>query len=78
MSEKKPVQRQNITPIDLSGILKDAPPGSWAAMSHDQTRLVASGNSIREAVDLARLNGESNPVLIRTPFAEEGITAGVK
>ena len=46
-------------------------------MSPDKSRLVASGNSIREADELARLHGEDNPVLIQMPFAEEGISAGV-
>jgi hypothetical protein len=75
MPEEKPTRRQPLAVRDLSGVLKDAPPGAWAALSRDWTRLVASGATMHEATDLARLNGENDPILIRTPFADEGLAA---
>jgi len=78
MSEQKPPQRQPMAPRDLSGALQDAPRGAWAAFSKDRTRVVASSESIEEAIRLAYLSGGSDPLLILVPPAEEGITAGVE
>jgi hypothetical protein len=76
MSEKKPVTGI-LVPRDLSAILKDAPLGAWVALSHDKTRIVATGDSIREATVLARSRGEGDPILFKMPLADEGLTAGV-
>ena len=46
MSGEKPATRESVVPRDLSGILKDAPLGAWVALSHDKTRIVATGDSI--------------------------------
>lgn len=76
MSEKKPSVK--IVPRDLSAILKDAPLGAWVALSHDKTRIVATGDSIRATTVLAHSRGEDDPILFKMPLAEEGLTAGVR
>jgi hypothetical protein len=65
-------------PRDLSIILKDAPPGAWVALSHDETRIVGTGNTIRAASYQAQLKGEKHPVLVKMPIEGEGIAAGVR
>lgn len=77
MSKKKPVISA-CTPRDLSSILKDAPPGAWVALSHDKTRIVGVGDSIKAASLQARLKGEAEPVLIRMPLEGEGLAASVR
>ena len=78
MSDKKPVQRECATPRDLSGLLRDAPPGAWVALSRDETRILGTGDSMRAAALQAQLKGEHNPVLIRMPLKGEGLAAGVR
>jgi hypothetical protein len=79
MSKKKAVKRQLSTQaIDLTGILKDAPPGAWVALSRDKTSIVGTGDSIRAATYQAQLKGESQPVLMRMPLEGEGLAAGVR
>jgi hypothetical protein len=78
MSESKPTSREFQAPRDLSGVLKEAPPGAWIALSVDKTRIVGTGDSIKAATLQALLNGEEGPILIRMPFEGEGLVAGVK
>jgi hypothetical protein len=78
MLGKKPVQRESASPRDLSGILRDAPPGAWVALSRDETRILGTGNSMRAAALQAQLHGEHNPVLIKMPLEGEGLAAGVR
>jgi hypothetical protein len=78
MSENKPTIREFKAPRDLSGVLKDAPPGAWVALSVDKTRIVGTGDSIKAATLQAHLSGEKGPVLIRMPLEGEGLVAGVK
>ena len=77
MSDKKK-PATGARPRDLSIVLKDAPPGAWVALSHDKTRIVGTGTSIRAAAFEAQLNGEGDPVLIKMPLEGEGSAAGVK
>jgi len=79
MSKKKPVKRELIAhPRDLSTVLRDAPPGAWVALSKDKTKIVGTGITMRAAAYQAQLNGEDEPVLIRTPLEDEGIAAAVR
>jgi len=48
-------------------ILKDAPPGSWIALSEDESRLVAVGATFQEAAEKAHSAGVSDPVITKTP-----------
>jgi hypothetical protein len=77
MGKKKRVSRETAI-RDLSALLKDSPPGAWVALSHDEKRIVGTAVSMQAAAYQAQLNGEREPVLVRTPLAEEGLAAGVR
>src|SRR5207302_10381895 len=76
--KKKPVSRQIPAVRDLSMLLKDSPPGAWVALSHDEKRIVGTAISMQAAAFQAQLNGEHNPILVRTPLTGEGLAAGVR
>jgi hypothetical protein len=48
-------------------LLREAPPNSWIALSSDESKCVAHGSTYAEAVAKAEQEGESDPVLIKTP-----------
>jgi hypothetical protein len=48
-------------------MLLGAKPNSWVALSGDESKVVGTGSTYREAVDVARQNGEEDPLLIKTP-----------
>jgi hypothetical protein len=50
-------------------LLESAPLDSWIALSADESRIVASGKTIREVVELCDKRGEANPTLLKTPEA---------
>jgi hypothetical protein len=77
MPGKKP-SNCAVGPRDLREVLKGAPPGAWAALSRDETRLLGHGATMQAAAYQAQLNGEQNPVLIRMPFEGEGVAAGTR
>lgn len=78
VAKKKPVRQQIPAVRDLSELLKDSPPGAWVALSHDETKIVGTAVSMQAAAFQAQLNGEREPVLVRTPLAGEGLAAGVR
>jgi hypothetical protein len=39
--------------------------GIWAAISSDQHRLVGTGQTVEEALQAAKADGEENPFLVR-------------
>ena len=55
-------------------LLNSAPADKWIALSHDETRIVAEGNTFAEVAEAAERAGESDPVLIQVP---ENWTPGV-
>ena len=48
-------------------LLRVAAPNSWIALAGDESRCVAYGATYAEAVANAEREGESDPVLIKTP-----------
>ncbi len=44
--------------------------GLWIAWNHGQTKIVASGRTLAEACEAARLAGEGDPVLAKVPNFE--------
>jgi len=48
-------------------LLRSAPMNSWIALSADETRIVAIGNTFMEADAIARKSGEKKFILTRTP-----------
>lgn len=49
-------------------LLRGMPPGTWAAISRDQERVVGTGATIEEATKAAKENGEEAPFIIRVPM----------
>ena len=47
--------------------LRSAPPNSWLAFSHDDERVVASGETLSEVTKQAELAGEPDPIITRIP-----------
>ncbi len=48
-------------------ILREAPPNSWIALSEDETQVVGRGSTYADALEAAKLHGEEDPLLIKTP-----------
>ena len=48
-------------------LLAGLPPGTWVAISEDQERIVGTGQSIEEALQQAKENGEKKPSIIGVP-----------
>jgi hypothetical protein len=41
--------------------------GKWIAWDHEQTKIVASGRTLAEAMEAAKLAGEKDPVMHKIP-----------
>jgi predicted metalloprotease len=48
-------------------LLAGLPPGTWAAISSDQERIVGTGQTVEQALAAAQKNGEDKPFLVRAP-----------
>jgi hypothetical protein len=48
-------------------LLAGIPPGTWVAISEDQEKVVATGETIELVMELARQNGHPHPFVIRIP-----------
>jgi Family of unknown function (DUF5678) len=49
-------------------LLESVPPGTWAATSEDQERVVGTGATIEEALHQAKQKGEMKPSIIGVPL----------
>lgn len=49
-------------------LLEGLPPGTWAAISEDQERLVGTGATIEEALRQAKEKGEKKPSIVGVPL----------
>jgi hypothetical protein len=56
-----------MSPKERVEVLKTAAPNSWLALSCDESRVVARGDSYSEAARMAAESGEKDPVLLKTP-----------
>jgi len=54
-------------PIDLTTILKNAPAGEWIALSRTENKIVGTGKTVAEAIQAAKSNGNSEPVVMKVP-----------
>lgn len=52
-------------------ILREAKPNSWLALSSDESRVAGRGDSFEQAIEDARKNGESDPLMIKVPESWE-------
>jgi hypothetical protein len=48
-------------------LLSGLAPGTWAAISSDQEKLVGTGLTVEQALESARVNGEDKPFMVRVP-----------
>ncbi len=56
-----------MNPEERAQMLLGAKAKSWVALSDDESKVVGTGSTYREAVGAARQNGEEDPLLIKTP-----------
>jgi hypothetical protein len=52
---------------ELSKLLSDIPRGAWVALSHDESRVVAYSQELKDAIRIANSRGEPDPVVTRVP-----------
>ena len=50
--------------------------GLWIAWNHAQTKIVASGKTLPEAVAAAERSGEEKPIFTKAPQAESRFVGG--
>jgi hypothetical protein len=55
-------------------LLQSAPLDKWIALSEDESKIVAVGDTFTEASDLSDAAGENDPVILKTPTAWEPIS----
>ena len=48
-------------------ILRRAPLNSWVALSPDESRIVAVGQTYAEVAKLSDAAGEADPIILKTP-----------
>jgi len=54
---------------DMTAVLRGAPVDKWIALSVDQTRIVADGNTPAEAIKAAEAKGETDAFVMKVPPA---------
>ncbi len=54
-------------PSNLSDILKDVPPGAWAAVSEREQKVIAFGSDMQSVLSEAQQKGESVPLIVKVP-----------
>ena len=54
-------------PSQRLDLLRSAPLNSWVALSNDETRIVATGQSFGQVTQMSEDAGEDDPVILRTP-----------
>lgn len=54
--------------------LRSAPLDKWIAISDDESRIIAVGETYTEVSDLSDAAGEDDPIILRTPSAWEPIS----
>jgi hypothetical protein len=59
-----PMSSPNAIRLEL---LRSAPLNSWIALSEDESRIVATGATYSEVVELSERAGVGDPLIIKTP-----------
>jgi hypothetical protein len=54
--------------------LRSAPLDSWIAISEDESRIIAVGNTYTEVSDLSDAAGEPDPTIIKTPSSWDSLS----
>lgn len=60
-----------MTPINMKKIAKKYA-GLWVAIDREKSKPIASGVTLKEAVNEARKHGQSNPILTKVPSENLG------
>jgi hypothetical protein len=58
---------------DFAKLFQGIPKGSWAAVSHDEQRVVAHGFDLKEVMERAKREGEDKPILTRVPETDSAL-----
>jgi hypothetical protein len=58
--------------------LQSAPLNKWIAISEDESRIIAVGETYSEVSDLSDAAGEDDPIILKTPPAWEPISVGAQ
>jgi len=56
-----------MSPQERIKILREVPKDSWVVFSEDETKFLGYGSTYEEAVMEAEKQGESEPVVVKTP-----------
>lgn len=59
-------------------ILKSASTDRWIALSEDESRIVAIGNTFAEVSERSDAAGEVDPVILKTPSAWETFSVSAR
>lgn len=62
-----PKQPLDSTSASRLAALISAPLDRWVALSQDESRIVAEGETFESVVSAAEHNGETDPLMIRVP-----------
>lgn len=54
--------------------LQSAPLDKWIAISEDESRIIAVGNTYSEVSELSDAAGEPDPIILKTPYEWEPIS----
>jgi hypothetical protein len=58
---------ENLVVSQRLELLRSAPMNTWIALSADETRMIATGNTFLEADEAAKKTGEHDYFLTKTP-----------
>lgn len=58
-------------PSNFSEILKDVPPGAWAAVSEREQKVIAYGSDMQSVLSEAQQKGENVPLIVKVPERPE-------
>lgn len=53
--------------VDWGVLLKDAPRNCWLTLNEDETKVVGHGETIEQAIEMARKAGVTEPILFWSP-----------
>lgn len=56
-----------VSTIDYAALLQGLPPGAWVAISERTQRVIAYAAELSDALESARQQGESDPLVVRVP-----------
>lgn len=58
---------------NFAKLFEGIPKGSWAAISRDEEQVVAHGFDLDQVIELAKREGEENPIVTRVPETDSAL-----